>query len=289
MQGKLDPETAHAVEKAALDDPFLADAIEGFSENGQFADHSDLSLLQKRLENRIAQNHHIRNVQGFTWQRISIAATAGLLFLVASVLYLMNSQKNRDRQLAATQKQVDVTLTHPDSLDESVAAIEPEEKINTAPQTDVRIAVTEKNRLPKIKNDDITKPVATITSTDSVINNSPQVAVAEKKPETTLRAFSKAAVVSDSVISKPVPVIGWDKYSDYLAESKKLPAAETAKGKVTIGFTVNSSGLLDDFTIIQGVNDVLNNEALRLIKEGPAWKPSSANAKDSKVMVTVTF
>jgi hypothetical protein len=32
-EGKMSPEEMHAIEKAALDDPFLADAIDGFDDS----------------------------------------------------------------------------------------------------------------------------------------------------------------------------------------------------------------------------------------------------------------
>ena len=49
--GELSPVEMHAMEKAALDDPFLSDALEGYAFTQTAS--SDLSTLQQRLENRI--------------------------------------------------------------------------------------------------------------------------------------------------------------------------------------------------------------------------------------------
>ncbi|HEX4374426.1 MAG TPA: hypothetical protein VHZ50_14085, partial [Puia sp.] len=52
VAGKLSAAEMHAIEKAALDDPFLADAIEGMEnsiERGSVSLNEDINDLQKRL------------------------------------------------------------------------------------------------------------------------------------------------------------------------------------------------------------------------------------------------
>lgn len=52
-KGLLSPSERHALEKAALEDPFLADALEGYTVPGLDI-QSDLAALRKQLENRTA-------------------------------------------------------------------------------------------------------------------------------------------------------------------------------------------------------------------------------------------
>jgi hypothetical protein len=116
LDGSLDPERMHELEKEALEDPFLAEALEGYSAfEGSVQPH--LSLLQRQLEARIADNAVKKNMFFFTWQRISVAAAASLLFISASILFWMKGT-NTESRLADNAKDVEVTLTPNDKLGE---------------------------------------------------------------------------------------------------------------------------------------------------------------------------
>jgi hypothetical protein len=67
----------HLLEKAALDDPMLADALEGYA--GTNSAVADLQLLQQRLQNRIEENSRVRRlVIALPWLK------AAAVFLVVS-------------------------------------------------------------------------------------------------------------------------------------------------------------------------------------------------------------
>ena len=50
-QGLMSSKERHALEKAALEDPFLADALEGYA-NATFNVTEDIAQLKKRIDNR---------------------------------------------------------------------------------------------------------------------------------------------------------------------------------------------------------------------------------------------
>ncbi len=85
-QGLLSPLEMHAMEKAALDDPFLADALEGYSTTGVKAE-ADLVDLRQRLAGLINKQESITLAppgrSGFSWWKIAagvvLIAGAGLL------------------------------------------------------------------------------------------------------------------------------------------------------------------------------------------------------------------
>ena len=58
LEGKLSAVEMHVMEKAALDDPFLADAIEGVQEHLKHSKaasfNADLESLEKRLQEKVA-------------------------------------------------------------------------------------------------------------------------------------------------------------------------------------------------------------------------------------------
>lgn len=88
VHGLMGSEEMHALEREALDDPFLQDAIDGYRlQNG--VDAKQLSLLQQRLATRLATNVTERNKRFYSWQRLAIGMTAGVMFIIVCTLLLM--------------------------------------------------------------------------------------------------------------------------------------------------------------------------------------------------------
>lgn len=106
LDGKLDAKTMHSVEKRSLEDPFVAEALDGLSQSRKRT--QSLSLLQKQLQERIMQKPVVEKRWRITSQRLSIAAAAAVLFLVVSVLFWMKQTPRVN--LAASKKKVDVNL-----------------------------------------------------------------------------------------------------------------------------------------------------------------------------------
>jgi carboxypeptidase-like protein len=72
---------------------------------------------------------------------------------------------------------------------------------------------------------------------------------------------------------KAIPATGWRQYDNYLDSNKKITTADsTIKGKEVVSFTVNKKGDRSDFKIEQSLSPAHDAEAIRLVKEGPAWK-----------------
>jgi protein TonB len=63
------------------------------------------------------------------------------------------------------------------------------------------------------------------------------------------------------------------------------------EGKVTIGFVVEPDGRLTNFTILRGVAPALDEEALRVVKMMPKWKPGKQRGKAVRVQyqLPITF
>lgn len=114
LDGKLDAKTMYLVEREALEDPFVAEALAGLSMAPKRTMQS-LSMLQKQLQERIAQQQEVKRTSVMTWQRLSIAATAAVLFIAISVMFWMRENNNRDAAKAPVKK-VEVILA-PKSLD----------------------------------------------------------------------------------------------------------------------------------------------------------------------------
>ena len=96
------------VEREALEDPFVAEALDGLSRSPKRSLES-ISLLQKQLQERIAEQHRIKKASVITWQRLSIAAAAAVLFISVGIIFWMK-QNNYQEMLAKQPKKVDVNL-----------------------------------------------------------------------------------------------------------------------------------------------------------------------------------
>ena len=94
IHGLMSKEDMHALEREALDDPFLHDAIDGYRlQNG--VDAKSLSLLQQRLERRVQANAQRKNSYFFGWQRLTIGLVAAVMFVTVCTLVLMRHLPKR--------------------------------------------------------------------------------------------------------------------------------------------------------------------------------------------------
>ena len=97
---------------------------------------------------------------------------------------------------------------------------------------------------------------------------------------------------SDKTSSRPK--IGYYSYRKYLKDNLIYPqqALDSAvKGRVTVIFTVSDSGILKNFKIKKGIGYGCDEEAIRLIKEGPNWEAATENniPIESEVRIRVKF
>jgi len=109
IHGLMSREEMFQLEKEALEDPFLQDAIDGYRlQNG--VDAKQLSLLQQRLNRRVENTIATRHAQYYTWQRLAIGAAAGVLFVVLLALLYFKHFNGK------TERTTDVTLSEPENM-----------------------------------------------------------------------------------------------------------------------------------------------------------------------------
>lgn len=110
LEGKLDASMMHKVERISLDDPFVAQALEGLSAAKKRT--QTFSLLQKQLQERVAQKPVERKMWRITSHRLSIAATAAVLFITVGVLFwLRESNRRQQLEMASNRpKQIEINI-----------------------------------------------------------------------------------------------------------------------------------------------------------------------------------
>ena len=94
---------------------------------------------------------------------------------------------------------------------------------------------------------------------------------------------------SAMVLTEPEPSDGWENYDSYLANNLVVPIESERlrkKGEVEVAFEVNSKGEPVNIKVTKSLCKECDEEAVRLIKDGPRWKRKS---KKEKAKVTIAF
>ncbi len=119
---------------------------------------------------------------------------------------------------------------------------------------------------------------------------------AQKKLSTSAAAVKAKDVVAQNIHTNAVPVAGWQHFRDYIAANRKQMNNESGNkisGKVILSFKVNASGKPVRISIRKSLSAAYDNEAKRLLENGPVWKKPdnwalSFSAKVQGVTQTVT-
>ena len=90
-------------------------------------------------------------------------------------------------------------------------------------------------------------------------------------------------------VSNAIPVNGWDAFYRYVNDSLKTITAidqYTSSAEISISFDVNEKGEPVNITAGKSLCDKCREEAIRIFKEGPAWR---LNGKKKKASALVRF
>jgi hypothetical protein len=89
------------------------------------------------------------------------------------------------------------------------------------------------------------------------------------------------------------PLTGRENYDKYIENNLRRPdiLKNGERAVVVVGFVVESNGIIDSLKIIRSPGKLFSDEAMRLIKEGPGWKPAIKNGKtiNDEVRIRILF
>ena len=115
LRGEMSAEEMHAIETAALDDPFLADAIEGFEgamkEGNEEVIQSDLANLNKEFRQRLEKPARVVPLTRSRWWQIAAAGVALLIVGIAIYNNRIPQDPNTEPKLAVVEKKKRDSLT----------------------------------------------------------------------------------------------------------------------------------------------------------------------------------
>ena len=97
LDGRMNESEMHAMEKAALDDPFLADALEGFDLTKKEYDNDTINNNLVQLRNQISEKANagkVRAIASFRWWRVAAAAIVLIVFGAVTYNYWLKPEAN---------------------------------------------------------------------------------------------------------------------------------------------------------------------------------------------------
>ncbi|HMR18323.1 MAG TPA: hypothetical protein PKA53_03400 [Sphingobacterium sp.] len=126
INGLMSKEEMHALEREALEDPFLQDAIDGYALQ-QGVDARQLSLLQKRLVSRVEAQAVGRDRRFYSWQRLAVGTTAAVMFVTVCILLLIKYLPQQQPTAGLTEVEIMQENTYAISLQPYQEGAEPVE------------------------------------------------------------------------------------------------------------------------------------------------------------------
>lgn len=277
LQNNRKGKEANRLEREALADPFLGEALDGLT--SVEGDHSRIvAEIQGKLQKRVSPRTAYLS-------KLGIAVSLIVAVVIASVFLnrTFSELTEQDGQFAyarLTIVSVDTVLlvrgdrvlfagknilnpTPPAPVMETIIMMD-------VAQTKV---MAEKERAVKVE--------------DSV-SDSGEVETIPKQRMAAMAAYT-AVDASGEDESISVPVNGYDKFYSYVRKSMKYPEdARKAKqqGDVKLTFLVSESGRPYQIRAEEGFSRSCNREAIRLLAEGPDW---TYHGSTERIILVISF
>ncbi len=318
LSDRMTPKERHDFEKRLLNDDFENEAFDGLSQLSGDGLSTDLKSLRSTLSSKLKRSN------SFTFWKV--AATLLLLAAFSfSIYYLMDWGEAPDFVQSKQKLTNEDTLITPPISEENeeegqVIAMNREDKKapenhERARSSDQKSSVSEE--LNEVSDEaemedvdlDLQVPDESLavpqgqeapgTLAEKEANRQAFAPNARKKATSVGSDVSQNAhdVTSFSVqesaknpLLAPKPAGGDEQFEEYIQKHLKYPelaVKDSIEGTVEVRFTVGIDGQISDIKIVKSLGDDFDQEAIRLIKEGPAWTPAMINGSPITMQTSV--
>lgn len=175
-KGLLPVKEMHALEKAALDDPFLADALEGYAVSGVNV-NADIGDLKSRLAKRTEEENKVVSIAASKTSSFSWWKVAAMIVLIAGaglIVYQLGFNNKSNDIAQAVTKEAATAETKDSSKATSPALLNAD--------TNTSSAATAEQEKDEIKTEDARSSSANLTKEQALEKNiKPNTILAEKK------------------------------------------------------------------------------------------------------------
>ena len=313
LKGELSPSQRHELEMKALNDPFLADALEGAESIASNTFVEDVEGINKKIL--------VSKKVSYIWP---LRIAASIVFVVSVTFLIVKISPKENTEQLALQKD-EMTGESPaaifsDSLEKEESLVnsnlDKEENITSKPKSIKKSEISqpkEEEKLvikePKIELAETEssfqtqlevaeeKDMALINPQESVITKNlteqnadvakartqePQELKSSPSPSALSGAGATRKKTAKQDISAEIAYLTEAEYQEYLDSNVVYPKTaidNQVEGSVSISFLVDSNGVLSDFKIEKGIGFGCDEELIRLIKEGPKWNTSQERKK----------
>ena len=219
-----------------------------------------------------------------------VRKAAGIVILSACVVLSFSFVKSGRRDIVAVPNVIPTVVTNVTTTPRPMVppkVIHPaRQRLNTRTLTPPRIVtdtqVPEDKKMTDVKDMHNAQPGPADNTGDSL----------DIRPVSSGPGKEGGVVVAKSSMSMPVtwveqmPQFPGD-MNAYLATHLHYPAMASDNGitgKVLLAFVVNEDGSVTDVTVLHGIGGGCDEEAVRVVKSSPVWKPGKHNGIPVKVL-----
>jgi TonB family protein len=261
IQGVRKGKDAHRLEREAMQDPFLADALDGYDK----VKGNHLPEIEKLRKQILLKTQAQKKLYWHYW---SIAVSILIVLGIGSYWFLQTQTLNKQSQMIVQSE-----------------SFEPKKMID-----DNNMLEYQQSELIADNNSKATKPQITVATVqgrsdgvDIATLAEHKVVVAEEKafPVDTV-VVTNEDTISDVVITRKKSIKDFiskifkrqDKFKEYVKQELIYPTDEECKnseGTVTLRFYVDENGRPYDITVKKSLCPSADQEAIRLLEHGPDW------------------
>ncbi|HEY4787934.1 MAG TPA: TonB family protein [Bacteroidales bacterium] len=186
-------------------------------------------------------------------------------------------------------KHVEVTSLADIKIDKPI-----ENKVE-APPPPPPMKTTVKFTPPEVTNEEVTEEVKTV---DELKDTKAQISVADVKGSDDANAVDVADLKVVEEKEEPLQFVeqmpefpgGVDAMMKYLNANIRYPSIATEmgiSGRVILQFVVDKHGKINNVKVLRGIGGGCDEEAIRVVKNMPSWKPGRQNGKEVPVYFTL--
>lgn len=173
----------------------------------------------------------------------------------------------------------------PDALMPAIVTTQPPPP---PPPKMVSVEIKEVKKETRHEEDMLPKKEDTPMPTDAGAND--EIDIITDLPPTPTYQEEPADVVYLISEVKPAPAGGYDAFYGFLRNNLRYPEQARrmgVEGTVYVEFVVDKDGALTELKVLRGIGSGCDEEALRILKNAPAWKPGLQRGRPVKVRMSL--
>jgi protein TonB len=322
LKGDRKGRAANRVERAAMQDAFLAEALAGYEQHA--GDHAcAIAKLERQVKAHAPFYRRFYawwealtggiNITGSEWLELvfegrnqaygayalrrsssrrhllAYAYTIGfavLVLLIPSALLLFTPDRSREEMLAVTTLSSMPEVPEENKI-EKIEAPPPPPLKSTIKFTIAKIVEDDKVPDEEVRTMEELTDVKTAISVADVQGNDDETGqdIADLE-EHKLIVETEQVYMTGAVEQNPEFPGGMDALMKWIKSELRYPASAAEMGiagRVTVQFTVGKDGTVRDITVLRGVDSSLDKEAIRIIGKMPKWIPGKQGGQTVNV------